>query len=247
MNSLTFSYCRTLLGIVLSSIGGKSVTTVRYSASPRTFSAKVYVRFYEGKGEYVVSQGCNGARDMEERIADAEAEVARAQAHLAELRCEAGDASPEPPAASSERDDAAARPDVADVAGAAVRSDTSSSPDDIVDAIALQSEAEARGNRRSEAATTVLYEEAPFVPSKDHVAAALLAILLGCFGIHKFYLGYTTAGFITLGITIVGGVFTLGVAAAVMALVGVVEGILYLTESQSKFESTHVLHVREWF
>ena len=93
----------------------------------------------------------------------------------------------------------------------------------------------------------MLYEEAPFVPSKDHVAAALLAILLGCFGIHKFYLGYTTAGFITLGITIVGGVFTLGVAAAVMALVGVVEGILYLTESQSKFESTHVLHVREWF
>lgn len=260
MNSLTFSYCRTLLGIVLSSIGGKSVTTARYSAFPRTFSAKVYVRFYEGKGEYVVSQGRNGARDMEERIADAEAEVARAQAHLAELRREAGDASPEPPAAypvnksgsadaaaSSERDDAAARPDVADVAGAAVRSDTSSSPDDIVDAIALQSEAEARGNRGSEAAATVLYEEAPFVPSKDHVAAALLAILLGCFGIHKFYLGYTTAGFITLGITIVGGVFTLGVAAAVMALVGVVEGILYLTESQSKFESTHVLHVREWF
>lgn len=247
MNSLTFSYCRTLLGIVLSSIGGKSVTTVRYSASPRTFSAKVYVRFYEGKGEYVVSQGRNGARDMEERIADAEAEVARAQAHLAELRREAGDASPEPPAASSERDDAAARPDVADVAGAAVRSDASSSPNDIVDAIALQSEAEARGNRGSEAAATVLYEEAPFVPSKDHVAAALLAILLGCFGIHKFYLGYTTAGFITLGITIVGGVFTLGVAAAVMALVGVVEGILYLTESQSKFESTHVLHVREWF
>jgi len=209
VNSLTFSYCRTLLGIVLSSIGGKSVTTVRYSASPRAFSAKVYVRFYEGKGEYVVSQGRNGARDMEERIADAEAEVARAQAHLAELR--RGDASPEPPAASSERDDAAARPDVADVAGAAVRSDASSSPDDIVDAIALQSEAEARGNRGSEAAATVLYEEAPFVPSKDHVAAALLAILLGCFGIHKFYLGYTTAGFITLGITIVGGVFTLGV------------------------------------
>ncbi|MGI6534962.1 MAG: TM2 domain-containing protein [Eggerthellaceae bacterium] len=194
---------------------------------------------------------------MEDRIADAEAEVARAQAHLAELRREAGDASPEPPAAypvsesgpgsaeaSSERDDAAVRPGTA---GAAVRSDASSSPDDIVDAIALQSEAEARGNRGSEAAATVLYEEAPFVPSKDHVAAALLAILLGCFGIHKFYLGYTTAGFITLGITIVGGVFTLGVAAAVMALVGIVEGILYLTESQSKFESTHVLHVREWF
>ena len=63
----------------------------------------------------------------------------------------------------------------------------------------------------------------------------------------KFYLGYTTAGFITLAITIVGGVFTLGVTAAVMAIVGVVEGVLYLTVSQSTFECTHVEHVREWF
>lgn len=196
---------------------------------------------------------------MEDRIADAEAEVARAQARLAELRREAGDAAPEPPSSavspsneSASAENAAPAENAAaaagsETAGTVVRSDTVSSPDDIVDAIAVQSEAEARGKRGSEAAATVLYEEAPFVPAKDHVAAALLAILLGCFGIHKFYLGYTTAGFITLGITIVGGVFTLGVAAAVMALVGVVEGILYLTESQSKFENTHVLHVREWF
>lgn len=170
----------------------------------------------------MVSPAHDDVRNMEDRIADAEAEVARAQARLEELRRQA---------------DGASSP----------RSDATSTPDDIVDAIAAESEAEARGNCGSEAAATVLYEEPPFVPAKDHVAAALLAILLGCFGIHKFYLGYTTAGFIMLGITIVGGVFTLGIAAAVMALVGIVEGVLYLTESQSKFESTHVAHMREWF
>lgn len=212
----------------------------------------------------MVSQARDDAREMEDRIADAEAEVARAQAHLEALRRQAGETAPSRPDSPADPSpDAVPRrtvdapvPSPAEGAGRTgqtkasagiAHSDASSSPDDIVDAIAAESEAEARGNRGSEAAAAVLYEEAPFVPAKDHVAAALLAILLGCFGIHKFYLGYTTAGFITLGITIVGGVFTLGIAAAVMALVGIVEGVLYLTESQSKFESTHVAHTREWF
>ena len=163
-------------------------------------------------------------QDINDRIADAEADVARAQARLERLRRANADAAPASPSVTAPR-----------------------SPDDIVDAVAAESAAEAQGTRPSAPAAALLYQDAPFVPAKDHVAAGLLAILLGCFGIHKFYLGYTTAGFITLAITIVGGVFTLGVTAAVMAIVGVVEGVLYLTVSQSTFECTHVEHVREWF
>lgn len=88
---------------------------------------------------------------------------------------------------------------------------------------------------------------APVVASKDHVAAGLLAIFLGSLGIHKFYLGYNTAGFIMLAVTILGGLITLGLAAAVMGVIAFIEGILYLVKSQSEFEQIYVFNKREWF
>jgi len=94
------------------------------------------------------------------------------------------------------------------------------------------------------------YQQAPVQPvvsSKDHVAAGLLGIFLGSLGIHKFYLGYNTAGFIMLAVTILGSILTLGLAAAVMGLIGLIEGIIYLTKSQSEFEYLYVFNKREWF
>ena len=82
---------------------------------------------------------------------------------------------------------------------------------------------------------------------KDHIVAGLLAIFLGCLGIHKFYLGYNTAGLIMLGISIVGGLLTLTFATGVMALIGLIEGIIYLSKSQYDFEQTYVVHKKEWF
>ena len=87
----------------------------------------------------------------------------------------------------------------------------------------------------------------PTVGTKDHVAAGLLAILFGWLGIHKFYLGYNTSGFIMLGVSILGGIVTLSLAAGVMCIIGIVEGILYLTKSQSEFEQMYVFNKREWF
>ncbi len=83
--------------------------------------------------------------------------------------------------------------------------------------------------------------------SKDHVAAGLLAIFLGTFGIHKFYLGYNTQGFIMLAISILAGVFTFGIAAGVIWVIAVIEGVLYLTKNQSDFERIYVYNKREWF
>ena len=87
----------------------------------------------------------------------------------------------------------------------------------------------------------------PAVGTKDHVAAGLLAILFGWLGIHKFYLGYNTSGFIMLGVSILGGIITFSLAAGVMCIIGIVEGILYLTKSQSEFEQMYVFSKREWF
>ena len=99
------------------------------------------------------------------------------------------------------------------------------------------------------------YGSAPYTPpsyaqpvvTKDHVAAGLLAIFLGVFGVHKFYLGYNTSGFIMLAVTILGSIFTLGLAAGVMWVIALIEGIIYLAKSQSEFDAIYVANKKEWF
>ena len=88
---------------------------------------------------------------------------------------------------------------------------------------------------------------APTVGEKDHVAAGLLAIFLGWLGVHKFYLGYNTSGFIMLGVSVLGGIVTLSVAVWAIWVIAIVEGIFYLTKSQTEFEQMYVLNKREWF
>ena len=83
--------------------------------------------------------------------------------------------------------------------------------------------------------------------TKDHVAAGLLAIFLGSLGIHKFYLGYNTPGVIMLAVTIVGSIFSLGIAGLAMVVISIVEGVLYLSKSQTEFEQVYVFNKKEWF
>ena len=83
--------------------------------------------------------------------------------------------------------------------------------------------------------------------SRDHVAAGLLAIFLGCFGVHKFYLGYNTQGFIMLAVSLVGGLFSFGLVTGVIWVIALIEGVIYLTKSQSDFERIYVQGSREWF
>lgn len=82
---------------------------------------------------------------------------------------------------------------------------------------------------------------------KNHITAGLLAIFLGGLGIHKFYLGCNSVGFIMLGVTILGSIFTLGLAGMVMWVIGVVEGIIYLSKDQETFDRTYVYGMKEWF
>ena len=85
------------------------------------------------------------------------------------------------------------------------------------------------------------------IRQKDHVSAGLFAIFLGAFGVHKFYLGYNNAGFIMLAVSIIGGILSLGLAAAVIWLIAIIEGIIYLTKSQTDFDRIYVLNQRDWF
>src|ERR1044072_2778077 len=58
------------------------------------------------------------------------------------------------------------------------------------------------------------------------ILAGILAIVVGSLGVHKFILGYTTEGLIMLLCT----VLTCGVLGIVMSVVGIIEGIMYLTK-----------------
>ena len=82
---------------------------------------------------------------------------------------------------------------------------------------------------------------------RDHIAAGLLAIFLGMFGIHKFYLGYNQTAFVMLAASILGGILTLGLAAAVIWVIAIVEGVIYLSKSQTEFDEVYVKARREWF
>ena len=75
------------------------------------------------------------------------------------------------------------------------------------------------------------------------IVAGVLAILLGSLGIHKFMLGYTTEGIIMLLVT----VLTCGIAGVVMSVVGIVEGIMYLTKSDEEFVRTYIQNKKGWF
>lgn len=88
---------------------------------------------------------------------------------------------------------------------------------------------------------------APPVVSRDHVAAGLLGIFLGFLGVHKFYLGYSTQGFIMLAIALIGGLFSFGLVLGIVWIIGLIEGIIYLVKSQSEFERIYVYNKREWF
>lgn len=84
---------------------------------------------------------------------------------------------------------------------------------------------------------------APIPGAEKKVPAAVLGILLGGFGIHKFYLGYTTAGIIELCVS----VLSCGFLYPIVHVIGLVEGILYLTKPDEEFVRTYVVGKKEWF
>ena len=79
------------------------------------------------------------------------------------------------------------------------------------------------------------------------IAAGICAILLGALGVHKFILGYTGTGLIMLLVTFVGFFLTCGISSYAMIIIGIIEGILYLTKSDAEFIRTYVEGRKEWF
>jgi TM2 domain-containing membrane protein YozV len=81
---------------------------------------------------------------------------------------------------------------------------------------------------------------------KSRVTAAILALLLGGLGVHKFYLGKPRAGWIMLALFVF-GIITLGTFLWVAPTIALIEGILYLTKSEEEFEDQYLNSEKEWF
>ena len=71
------------------------------------------------------------------------------------------------------------------------------------------------------------------------VIAGILGIVIGSLGIHKFILGYTKEGIIQIVITFV----TCGLGG----LIGLIEGIIYLTKTDEEFYQTYQVGKKPWF
>jgi TM2 domain-containing membrane protein YozV len=79
--------------------------------------------------------------------------------------------------------------------------------------------------------------------SGKKIAAGICGILLGSFGVHKFILGMTTPGVIMLLITLL----TCGIGSVATSIIGIVEGVIYLTKSDEDFYREYIVGKKEWF
>ncbi|MDA8685707.1 TM2 domain-containing protein [Robiginitalea sp.] len=83
------------------------------------------------------------------------------------------------------------------------------------------------------------------------VLAGILAIFVGWAGVHKFILGYQKEGIIMLVASILGFVLScIGIGVLVVwatGLIGLIEGIIYLTKSDSDFYEIYQKGRRPWF
>ena len=103
------------------------------------------------------------------------------------------------------------------------------------------------------ATPTYLTYPPPGDVSGKKIAAGICGIFLGTFGVHKFVLGLNSGAVTMLVISLSGlvlGAFTCGMTWMVvpaMHVIGLVEGILYLTKSDAEFYHVYMVQRRQWF
>ena len=83
----------------------------------------------------------------------------------------------------------------------------------------------------------------PTPQENKKLIAGIFAIVLGPLGIHKFILGYQKEGIIMVLVSFL----TCGIGAGVMGLIGLIEGIIYLTKTDEEFYEMYQVNQKTWF
>ena len=92
---------------------------------------------------------------------------------------------------------------------------------------------------------TSIYVISMAMGDKNKYVAALLAFFFGCLGIHKFYLGKTTAGIIMLIAGTIGWILI--VPGFMCACIAFIETIVYLVKTDQSFYEDYVVGNKTWF
>ncbi len=75
------------------------------------------------------------------------------------------------------------------------------------------------------------------------ILVGITALLWGTMGVHKFILGYKKEGLILLFVS----VLSLFILAIIPAIIGLIEGVIYLCKSNEEFERIYIEGKRSWF
>lgn len=75
--------------------------------------------------------------------------------------------------------------------------------------------------------------------AEKKILAGILGIVFGGLGIHRFVLGDAVGGILRIVITVV----TCGAGG----IIGLIEGIIYLTKSDEEFVETYINQKKAWF
>ena len=89
----------------------------------------------------------------------------------------------------------------------------------------------------------IIHENNQNSQESKRIITGILGIILGALGVHKFVLGYTKECLIMLLST----VLTCGFAGSLTGLIGLIEGIIYLTKSDEEFINTYQNNQKGWF
>ena len=130
-----------------------------------------------------------------------------------------------------------------------LRDDLNDMLDDAKDGVKKASEkAKDFANDAKETATEFTDSAKATFDSGDNkkILAGVLGILLGWLGVHKFILGYTKEGAIMAVIGVLGW-FLCGIPTMIVSIVGLVEGIIYLTKTDAEFYNTYQVGKKPWF
>jgi TM2 domain-containing membrane protein YozV len=90
---------------------------------------------------------------------------------------------------------------------------------------------------------TPAYPNAVSPVESKKILCGIMAILFGSLGVHKFILGYQKEGLTMLLVT----VLSCFLLSPIMSIIGIIEGIIYLTKSDQEFIETYQVGHKGWF
>ena len=76
---------------------------------------------------------------------------------------------------------------------------------------------------------------------KSRLAAGILAVVFGVFGVHNFYMGFNTRGTLQLILALAGGLLTCGMGTIAALILVFIEGVSLLSSATPRFDGNGVI------